>query len=79
MSKALQERANASASVESQDAYDSAAVQAQRYNRSRSHRYFLRNIYRFPLRIVYQQFAVYLRNRLVERGLIRVPDSAAGC
>lgn len=79
LSQALQARAAGGASTETQDEYDRAADLAQRYNRSRSHRYFLRNIYRFPLGIVYQQFAVYLRNRLVERGLIRAPDPAAGC
>jgi len=79
MSRSLQARSEGSVSSESQEAYDRAADLAQRYNRSRSHKYFLRNIYRFPPRIVYQQFSVYLRNRLVERGIIRMPDSTAGC
>lgn len=79
MSRALQERQAGGAESESQGSYEQAAELAQRYNRSRSHRYFLRNIYRFPLGMIYQQLSVYLRNRLAERGLKRMPDSAAGC
>lgn len=78
LSEALEARA-AGAPSETQADYERAADAAQRENRSRSHRYFLRNLHRFPLGIVFQQFAVWLRNRLVERGIVRVPDSTAGC
>jgi len=77
MSQELQSRADGAAG-ETQADYERAADAAQRYNRSRSHRYFLRNLYRFPPGIVFQQFYVYLRNRLAERGIVRMPDSAAG-
>ena len=78
LSQALQSRADGAAS-ETQAEYERAADAAQRCNRSRSHRYFLRNLYRFPPGIVFQQFTVYLLNRLVERGIVRMPDSTAGC
>jgi gamma-polyglutamate biosynthesis protein CapA len=78
LSQALEARA-AGAPSESQADYERAADAAQRENRSRSHRYFLRHLHRFPLGIVFQQFSVYLRNRLAERGIVRMPDSTAGC
>ena len=77
LSQALEARA-AGAPSESQADYERAADAAQRENRSRSHRYFLRHLHRFPLGIVFQQFSVYLRNRLAERGIVRMPDSTAG-
>ena len=78
MSQALAARA-AGAAVETQADYERAADAAQRSNRSRSHRYFLRHLHRFPPGIMFQQFTLYLRNRLAERGIVRMPDSSAGC
>lgn len=77
MSHELEHRQGAPA--ETQHDYEQAAEAAQQANRSRSHRYFLRNVYRFPPSLIAQQFGVWFRNRLVERGLLRSRDSAAGC
>ena len=49
--------------------YDAAAHMAHGRQRAISHRYFLKNSYRFPPRILASQVATYLRNRLAERGL----------
>jgi poly-gamma-glutamate synthesis protein (capsule biosynthesis protein) len=48
--------------------YETDAYAAHRRSRSRSHRYFLRNAYRFPPRILAGQLTTYVRNRLAERG-----------
>ena len=48
--------------------YDAAAYRAHSGQRSRSHRYFLRNAFRFPPRILAGQLTTYVRNRLAERG-----------
>jgi hypothetical protein len=49
--------------------YERAAHLAHAASRARSHRYFLRNAYRFPPRILAAQLLTYARNRLAERGL----------
>jgi len=48
--------------------YDTAAYTAHSQQRSRSHRYFLKNAYRFPARILVAQVSTFVRNRLAERG-----------
>lgn len=48
--------------------YDAEAHAAHGRSRARSHRYFLRNAYRFPPRILAGQLTTFLRNRLAERG-----------
>ena len=48
--------------------YEAAAYTAHSRSRARSHRYFLRNAYRFPPRILAGQLTTYVRNRLAERG-----------
>ncbi len=48
--------------------YEAAAYTAHRRSRAQSHRYFLRNAYRFPPRILVGQLTTYARNRLAERG-----------
>jgi poly-gamma-glutamate synthesis protein (capsule biosynthesis protein) len=50
------------------DEYEEAAHLAHSTQRTRSHRYFLRNAYRFPPRILVAQLLTYARNRLAERG-----------
>jgi poly-gamma-glutamate synthesis protein (capsule biosynthesis protein) len=54
------------------------AARAHRESRGKSHRYFLRNAFRCPPRLVAQQLATFVRNRCIERGLIRTspPTSA---
>lgn len=64
---------------ESEEHYRQAADAAQRDNRARSHRYFLRNLHRFPPSLIVQQFGVWFRNRLSERGVLRSTDTASGC
>lgn len=56
--------------AEAQRAYESDAETALSTQRARSHRYFLKNAYRFPPRILAGQVATFVRNRLAERGLI---------
>ncbi len=48
--------------------YEVAAHRAHAGERARSHRYFLRNVFRFPPRILAAQVTTYVRNRLAERG-----------
>ncbi len=48
--------------------YEAAAHRAHSEQRARSHRYFLRNAFRFPPRILAAQLTTYVRNRLAERG-----------
>jgi gamma-polyglutamate biosynthesis protein CapA len=48
--------------------YETAAYRAHSGQRGRSHRYFLKNAYRFPAHILAAQVTTYLRNRLAERG-----------
>jgi len=48
--------------------YEVAANEALRQQRAQSHRYFLKNAYRFPPRILASQVATFVRNRLAERG-----------
>jgi poly-gamma-glutamate synthesis protein (capsule biosynthesis protein) len=57
-------------SQEGTERYEVAAALAHREQRARSHRYFLRQAYRFPPRILIQQFTTFARNRLTERGLL---------
>jgi hypothetical protein len=59
----------ASAAPEAAADYEAAARLAHSGERARSHRYFLRNAFRFPPRILVSQLTTYLRNRLAERGL----------
>jgi poly-gamma-glutamate synthesis protein (capsule biosynthesis protein) len=76
LSAALEDRrglANAPAATAD---YDRDAYDAQRRQRARSHRYFLRNAYRYPPRILTAQLLTYARNRLAERGWIS-PDHVA--
>jgi poly-gamma-glutamate synthesis protein (capsule biosynthesis protein) len=77
MSSAL--TAHGATPPESEEDYREAADAAQRDNRARSHRYFLRHLYRFPPSLIVQQFGVWFRNRLSERGVLRSSDSAPGC
>ena len=53
--------------------YEAAAYSAHSRSRARSHRYFLRNAYRFPPRILVGQVTTYVRNRLAERGWMSQP------
>jgi gamma-polyglutamate biosynthesis protein CapA len=46
--------------------YASLALAALRDERRKAHRYFLRNLNRFPIRILLQQMATYFRNRVLE-------------
>lgn len=48
------------------DLYRQKADDFQREYRSKSHRYFLKNFYRFPLKILIQQIKTYFLNRLDE-------------
>ena len=48
--------------------YAAAAHTAHGRSRGRSHRYFLRNAYRFPPRILAAQVRTFVHNRLAERG-----------
>ena len=48
--------------------YEADAHTAHARSRGRSHRYFLKNAYRFPPRILAGQLTTYVRNRLAERG-----------
>ncbi len=48
--------------------YEEAAERVLRTQRTRSHRYFLKNIYRFPRQILAAQLVTYARHRLAERG-----------
>jgi gamma-polyglutamate biosynthesis protein CapA len=59
--------AASSTSVETAE-YEAAACRAHSGQRARSHRYFLRNAFRFPPRILAAQVITYVRNRLAERG-----------
>jgi len=47
--------------------YHAAADAAHREVREKAHRYFLKNAYRFPPRILIQQLVTYARNRVAER------------
>jgi poly-gamma-glutamate synthesis protein (capsule biosynthesis protein) len=58
----------ASATPEATADYEVAADLAHASERARSHRYFLRNAFRFPPRILASQLTTYVRNRLAERG-----------
>lgn len=69
MSRALQDQTGTQR--ETEQTYEEAANVAQRINRRRSHRYFLSQLHRFPPTLLLQQFRVWWRNRLSERGLIR--------
>lgn len=64
----LSQRLGAEASGDSSE-YDGAALSAHRDQRAQSHRYFLKNAYRFPPRILAAQIVTYVTNRLAERGL----------
>lgn len=56
-------------------AYAAEAETALVTQRARSHRYFLKNVYRFPPGILAGQVATFLRNRLAERGWVRQETS----
>jgi gamma-polyglutamate biosynthesis protein CapA len=58
----------ASTTPEAAADYEASAQRAHSAQRTRSHRYFLRNAYRFPPRILAAQLTTYVRNRLAERG-----------
>ncbi len=60
--------AEGGAAVEGPDRYEVEAETALSIQRARSHRYFLRNAYRFPPGILVAQLKTYVRNRLTERG-----------
>ena len=47
--------------------YREDANRALREERRRAHRYFLKNVYRFPPRILLQQFTTFARHRIAER------------
>ena len=64
---------------ESMQEYQHAADDAHRKARRKSHLYFLRKVYRFPPRLVVQQLATFVRNRLAERGLARPSQASSGC
>jgi poly-gamma-glutamate synthesis protein (capsule biosynthesis protein) len=50
--------------------YAAEADGAQRDQRRKAHRYFVRHVHRLPPGIIVQQVARWARNRLVERGLL---------
>ena len=79
MSRDLVAKASGAVPNDSREEYQVAADLEQHMNRSLSHRYFLRHIYRFPPAIVIQQLRTFIRNRLVERGVISRPDTTSGC
>jgi len=54
--------------AEPRDRYEVEAETALSIQRALSHRYFLRNAYRFPPGILVAQLKTYVRNRLNERG-----------
>jgi poly-gamma-glutamate synthesis protein (capsule biosynthesis protein) len=66
---------NGTASIPPQDVstYEQAAYAAHSLQRRRSHRYFLRNAYRFPPRILAAQLLTFARNRMAERGWVGAP------
>jgi poly-gamma-glutamate synthesis protein (capsule biosynthesis protein) len=61
-----------------QEKYDADAHEAHAYQRRRSHRYFLKNAYRFPPRLIVQQIITFVRNRLKERGLVKASPAEFG-
>lgn len=79
LSDQLRVAAEGTQASESMDEYQRAAHEAHRLSRAKSHRYFLRKAYRFPPRIVIQQLATFVRNRLAERGIVKLPTSTPGC
>ncbi len=58
----------AGSAAEASGRYEIDAETALSIQRARSHRYFLKNAYRFPPRILVAQLATFVRNRLAERG-----------
>jgi poly-gamma-glutamate capsule biosynthesis protein CapA/YwtB (metallophosphatase superfamily) len=68
LSTALTQPEAASTSHRAAADYEAAAYRAHSGQRARSHRYFLRNAFRFPPRILASQLTTYVRNRLAERG-----------
>jgi poly-gamma-glutamate synthesis protein (capsule biosynthesis protein) len=79
LSDRLQELQSNPGETETMEQYGVAAHDAHAKSRARSHRYFLRNAYRFPPGLVVQQLGTYFRNRLAERGLIKPPPPTPGC
>lgn len=79
LSARLQAVADGREVAETSAEYQHAAEEAHRLSRAKSHRYFLRKAYRFPPRIVVQQLATFVRNRLAERGLLKQPESMRNC
>ncbi len=67
------------AEVETMEQYNVAAHEEHAKSRAKSHRYFLRNAYKFPPALVVQQLRTYVRNRLAERGFIKQPPPMPGC
>jgi poly-gamma-glutamate synthesis protein (capsule biosynthesis protein) len=78
LSDGLRAAAENGSVAETMEQYLQAADQALRLSRAKSHRYFLRKMYRFPPAIVFQQVATFVRNRLAERGILKAPQSTHG-
>ena len=68
LSDALRRTRSADGRPEAAAEYEADAYTAHARSRGRSHRYFLKNAYRFPPRILAGQLTTYVRNRLAERG-----------
>ena len=68
LSDALERTRAAAGYPEAAAEYEADAYSAHARSRGRSHRYFLKNAYRFPTRILASQVTTYVRNRLAERG-----------
>lgn len=79
LSDELQRLSATPSAIETMESYNVAAYDAHAKARAKSHRYFLRNAYRFPPGLVVQQLRTYVKNRLAERGLIKQSPPAAGC
>lgn len=79
LSDHLQRVAETPSMLESMEDYNVAAYAAHAKARSKSHRYFLTKAHRFPPGLVVQQLTTYVKNRLAERGLIKLPPPTPGC
>jgi poly-gamma-glutamate synthesis protein (capsule biosynthesis protein) len=78
LSTALASHPDGGSDPVAQAQYDIEAHAAHANQRRRSHRYFLRNAYRFPPALIVQQVGTFLRNRLKERGLLKASPAEFG-
>jgi gamma-polyglutamate biosynthesis protein CapA len=79
MSRELESSSEIPPSPDAQSRYDMDADLAQRLMRKKAHRYFLRQAYRSAPGITVQQLSTYVRNRLSEKGWIRMSHDSPGC